>query len=348
MMSNSKKDQYLALLFAMIIFTGGCATIPQQPLIGSGHDYSLNTICSQHNVIWTWDHTSQVATLQFGGAQAQALVGSAVVLLDQETIHLSSPVKMVNSSVIVPADFKEKVIDWLYNQHIKGKEEYKYLNVRKVIIDAGHGGKDPGAIGLDGLQEKNVVLDIAQRMEKILRKRGVDVVMTRNKDEFLTLEKRTELTSEQKADLFVSIHGNSHPDRNVQGLEVYVAKDMGYAERNEEQRQKNHKILFTNLAINRDSREVQKIVSDMLYVHKQTESRNFSDQLAQDTTLEVNIKNLGRKNSRFFVLRYTLIPAVLVEVGFLTNPKEARLLETAEQREKIARALADSILNYIH
>lgn len=222
------------------------------------------------------------------------------------------------------------------------------MQVREIIIDAGHGGKDPGAIGRFGEQEKKIVLDISMRLKKILQNKGIKVKMTRARDEFISLQKRTEIASRSKADLFVSVHANSSPVRSVHGLEVYTAKYLGFKERNAEQRKTNQRLMFNHLSMKRGASGVEKIVSDMLYVHKQAKAETLAKQLAKKTAKRIKTKNRGKKESQFYVVKNTLIPAILIEVGFLSNPKESKLLQTSTYRQRVARGIAESILEYAH
>ena len=323
-----------------------CATVQKKPGIVTAKEPSLKDICARNGISWQWDHVSQVATLRYKGAKAKVLVGSDIVLIGNDRITLSMPVRTVRSAVRVPADFQTKVIN-----RLKRKAPYHELHeitkVRKIIIDAGHGGKDPGAIGFKGVQEKRIVLDISKRLNKILRHRGFKVTMTRRKDEFISLQRRTEITSRANADLFISVHANSSPVRSVHGIEVFIAQDMGYKDKNEVQRKKNKKLLFKELSIKRGSTDIENIVSDMLYTYKQPEAKKLAERIVRKTVKMTKTKNRGVKKSRFFVVRNTLIPAVLVEVGFLTNPKEAKLLKTGSYREKMALALAEGIEDYV-
>ena len=123
--------------------------------------------------------------------------------------------------------------------------------MREIIIDAGHGGKDPGALGRGNIKEKNIVLDIAQRLKKILKGRGIKVKMTRDRDNFVSLQKRTEIASRSKADLFISIHANSSPTRSVYGLEVFDAKHLNAKDKKEAQRKTNRRLMFGGLAMKR-------------------------------------------------------------------------------------------------
>ncbi|MDO8580705.1 MAG: N-acetylmuramoyl-L-alanine amidase, partial [Candidatus Omnitrophota bacterium] len=215
-----------------------------------------------------------------------------------------------------------------------------------VVIDAGHGGKDPGAIGKTGVQEKQINLDIARRVKSILAQHQVKVIMTRDKDEFISLQDRTEIASRSKADLFVSIHANASSARSLFGLEVYCSKELDYTDRHEEQRLLNRREMKDHLAIWPNDPYADDIIFDLLDANKWGTCDPFADQVAESMSDYLKTKNLGGKRARFFVLRNTLIPAILVEVGFLTNPKEERLLKTSNYRQKIAYGLVKSILMY--
>ena len=220
------------------------------------------------------------------------------------------------------------------------------VKVHEIILDAGHGGKDPGALAPVGLREKDVVLDIAQRLAEILKDRGVKVIMTRANDVFISLQSRTEIASQSKADLFLSIHANSSPTHSVAGVEVFSLKDLGYVEKNEVQRKTNSELMFQTLAMKQGSRDLENILEDLLYSHKQAQSLSLAKTLSETVSQEANTENRGSKTSHFYVLRNTLIPAVLVEIGFLTHPREGKLLQTSAYRQKIAEGLARGILLY--
>ncbi len=333
------------LVIFLVAMISGCATVPKRPPVGVKKEADLKDICARNNVVWQWDQVSQVVTLKYRGLKAQVLVGSDLVLIGEKRIVLSKPVRTVRSSIIVPADFQSKVIDRL-RQKATLQKGYRISKIRKIVIDAGHGGKDPGAIGRTGSWEKEIVLDISKRLTKILKARGFKVVMTRKNDKFIPLEGRSEIASRANADLFVSVHANSSPARSVYGLEVYSSKNLSFIDKIASQRRLNENLMFKNLAIKKGAPDVEKIVSDMLYTHKQTESRVLAKYVAKQTAKFAKTKNRGAKTARFNVLRNTLIPAVLVEVGFLTNPKEERLLKTSAYRQKVANSLARSITDY--
>lgn len=341
------KNRFLIWLFilSLALFAGGCATAPRGRVTDLKKRIYLKDFCDRYGVAWQWDHISQVVELKLEGTQARLLVGSNMMLLGKEQVKLGAPVALDQSSVMVPPDFQAKITGKLKKQPV-ARVSRALRKIREAVIDAGHGGKDPGAIGVTGVKEKTVVLDIARRLHKLLEKEGIRVVMTRADDTFISLEKRTEIASRAKADVFISIHANASPARSVHGMEAYSLRELGTLEKNEAQREINHRLMFKNLAMKRNSPSVEDIVSDMLYTYKQSVSSQLAADLVCRACQSAKTRDRGDKRARFFVLRNTLIPAVLVEVGFLTNPKEERLLKSGDYRQKIAEGLARSLLGY--
>jgi N-acetylmuramoyl-L-alanine amidase len=349
-----KNKFYFYVFLSLILFISGCATVPRRRAAGlKDKEAYLKDLCERHAILWQWDPVAQVVSVDVHGTNARLLVGSDILLLGKERVQLSAPVRIRQSSLIVPSDFKakvfgssEKALPGRGALRIHSGQAYSIRKVREVVIDPGHGGKDPGARGLKGTREKEVVLDIARRLKKILERGGIRVIMTRDDDTFISLKERTEITSRPGADLFISIHANSSPGRGVQGVEVFSLADLGVLEKNEAQRQENQQMMFKALAMKRNPASVEDIVADMLYTYKQAVSSELAYDVAGKVARSTKTKNRGQKRARFFVLRNTLIPAVLAEVGFLSNPKEEKLLNTASYRQKVADGLAKSILEY--
>ena len=317
----------------------GCATVKEKDFYPEA--LSLVSLCAKHSIEWTWDNTAGVMTLKRHPQTAKIMLNHDQVFFDGEWIALSGPCVMKNSAICIPPDFEEKVLERF------GKAvSYAIRKLHTIIIDPGHGGKDPGAIAKSGLQEKYVVLDISQKLKKILEGQGFQVIMTRAKDEFISLQERTEIASRQSADLFMSIHANAHPSKKVFGLEVHFLRGLTNKENQEPQRLKNQQLFFETLSMSRNSPPVNGILTDLLLTQKMSESETLASRLAQETAQFIQTPNLGGKPSGFFVLRNTWIPAVLVEVGYLSNLQEGKLLSSAEYRQKIAEGIAQSLLHY--
>ena len=324
---------------ALAIFVSGCATAPPRPRAGEA---SLKELCERYSIQLEWDSVSQVVTLSSGDVTARALVGSDVVLIGPEKIALTGMIRRTRDAIFVPQDFEVKVF-----QRFKKETGFQLKKCQKIVVDAGHGGKDPGARGKTGVKEKHIVLDIAKRLKWDLAKNGFDVVMTRETDDFLTLEKRTEIATKVQGDLFVSIHANSSQSRNVDGFEVYYMGQFLNKDKTEDQRMRNTGTFFSRLKMRQDSPDLDKIVADMMYNQKQCESQIVASRLVRDVSKYVGTQDRGEREARFFVLRNTLIPAVLVEVGYLSNSREEKMLQSDDYRQKIADGIAESIVNYV-
>lgn len=217
------------------------------------------------------------------------------------------------------------------------------LGAAKIVIDPGHGGHDPGALGA-GISEADVVLDVALRLEKLLREAGVAVVLTRRSDEYVPLEQRTAIAVREQADLFLSIHANASRRRSAQGVESYflnfstdpAAEAVAARE---------------NAATSRTINNLPDILKAITLNNKLHESRSFAAliQRAMATKLgggKSGVRNLGVKQAPFVVLIGADMPSVLVEIAFITNPQEGRLLKSGAYRQRIALALFDAVRGY--
>ena len=338
---------YLLVKLSMFLFLGGCAVLPTEPIRVSPirNELLLKDVCRENNIYWQWDSISQVVTLHLPDGEAKILVGSNMVLVGDRKIYLDKPIKISKSTIIVSLDFERKVFGSLSSRS-KDVGQYVLRKIRSVVIDAGHGGKDPGAIGRTGLYEKKVVLDISRRVQKILERHKIKVVMTRDSDRFVTLKKRTELACAANVDIFVSIHANASLTRSASGVEVYSLRELDRVGRNEEQRKLNARIMNKRLSMDKNSSDLKAIVSDMLYVKKKPESDILAQKVVKRIAKFTKARNRGRKESQFFVVRNTLMPAILVEVGFLSNSREERLFKKSAYRQRVAVGLARGILDY--
>jgi N-acetylmuramoyl-L-alanine amidase len=334
-----RKTKVLCFILAGgLVFLAGCATAPSK----RPGALTLKDMCDRNSVTWQMDSVSQVITLRRGEVKASALVGSDLVMVDGQQVRLSAPVERKREIIIVPQDFENKVLDRLRAapRIIPGP-----ARTFKVIIDPGHGGNDPGATSRSGIKEKNINLDVAKKLRDELQRQGIDVVMTRARDESVSLERRTEIATKANADLYVSVHANSNPSSSLDGIEVYVCKVLGTKEKNDEQLRRNYDLLYRTLNMEND-KKYRLIVADMMMGYKRSESSALASQIASKLVRELRVSSHGVKSSGFFVVRNTLMPAVLVEIGFLTNPREEKLLNTAAYRQKVADSLADSIVGH--
>jgi N-acetylmuramoyl-L-alanine amidase len=219
-----------------------------------------------------------------------------------------------------------------------------------VVLDPGHGGNDPGAVG-NGLKEKDINLAIGLKMEKTLKAKGFDVKMTRSTDVYLKLQERTDIAIKANADMFVSIHVNSlPPGKNSAGFEIYLMalptdKDA-LALAKIENREYLEDKAGNGAASDRRTETLLKILGDMQQNNKITESTAAAEVLFKaGNNSQLPMKRVAQ--APFFVLRGATMPAVLLETGFITNIREAKLLAHAGYQQKIADAMADGIYDYL-
>ena len=219
------------------------------------------------------------------------------------------------------------------------------LKIGKIVIDPGHGGHDTGTIGPNGLEEKDLVLEVGRRLGKLLESRlGAEVVYTRKDDTFIPLETRTAIANQQRADLFISIHANSSRDPSARGVETYYLNFTSSPDALDVAARENavsEKSIF----------ELQDLVKKIALKEKIEESREFAGDVqdALHSGLAAKspaIRNRGVKKAPFIVLIGANMPSILAEISFVSNPTDARRLETSEYRQRIAESLYRGISKY--
>jgi len=221
---------------------------------------------------------------------------------------------------------------------------------RLVVLDPGHGGRDPGAVA-NGIRESQLNLAIGLKMERALLDRGYDVRMTRRTDVFLRLRERTDIANNANADIFVSIHANAlPPGRQARGFEIYVMDLPTDQDALELARRENREYLENNAENVAASDRRTELLLQILGSMQQNQTLNESTAAAEVLFRAGNDGGLPMRRvaqAPFYVLRGAAMPAVLLEVGFITNPEEARLLATPAYQQRIANAMAQGISNYL-
>ena len=215
-----------------------------------------------------------------------------------------------------------------------------------IVIDPGHGGKDPGARGQRGTEEKDITLKVALKLRNLLSKQpGVRVLMTRERDQFVELEDRAKFANEQGADLFVSIHVNSHPQRSVKGIEIY---HFGEAK---DQRALEVAARENGTPLNSTGVGWEYLVADLLTAKKIEASLELAWTAKEAMVTNLNghydLVDHGVKTAPFYVLRFTSMPSILAEVAYISNSAEEDLLRTTRFTTRVAEALMEGVNTFL-
>jgi N-acetylmuramoyl-L-alanine amidase len=216
-----------------------------------------------------------------------------------------------------------------------------------VVIDPGHGGEDHGARGRDGLEEKELVLDVARRLAARLRTRGLAVVLTRERDEFVPLERRTALANDARGDLFVSIHANAARSRGPRGTETFFAAlDASDESAREVAARENRAFALGAPAAAAPDDPLLAILGDLIATEHLADSSEFARLVQAGLQRANGLPSRGVKQAPFVVLLGVQMPAALVEVGFLTNPADEGALLGAPGRDRLVEALEQAVLGF--
>jgi N-acetylmuramoyl-L-alanine amidase len=221
------------------------------------------------------------------------------------------------------------------------------LGIKRIVIDPGHGGKDPGAIGRSGTMEKKIVLDICQRLKKLLdTSNSLEVIMTRETDIYVPVENRTVIANQKRADLFISVHANSNPSKKRSGVETFY---LNFSQ--------DPSVIRTaaleNATSSKNLSEMKSILEKIAKNSKVMESKELANDIQKNLVLAIrklhkDVVDLGYKGGPFWVLIGVETPSILVEASYLSNSKEESRLKKAQYRQQIAQGIYNGIKEYMN
>ncbi len=318
--------------------------------------YRLSELAQSLNLESTWEESRDVMTLASDKMVLKFMPYNDWFWANHQVFSLRGMVCYHQGQLMVPASVRKTIHDILdrpasriqaYFQAPKPKVKKSSYRIRTIMLDPGHGGKDSGALGAQGLKEKNIVLKVGLRLKQLLRDKGFQVLLTRKNDIFLPLWKRSQLANEANVDLFISLHANAARNKKSNGLEVFylsdemddharalAAKENGVMQLEGSHHQQHYFLPNdTNLAL-------REITLD----EYRRESVKLSEFILDEMVNATGLRRRGVKGARFYVIKHTLRPAVLVEMGFVTNPEEAKVLLC--NTERIASSIAEGIVSY--
>ena len=328
------------LLISLSLLLGGCASVGLRPTrIEEISRVELKDFCKRNNLKYTYQPFYENIVLYDDSLKIELKPGLSYVSINGFVENLHQKVSYEKGKVFIPGSLEDILIKFR-RRRIKDLSSFIPQEIKRIVIDPGHGGRDPGAISPWGLKEKDVNLKIAKYLYSLLRKEGFRVYLTRNGDYFVSLKERVSFAKKRKADLFISIHANANPySSRLRGFEVYYgslkfldtqSKILATAE----ELYKNNNTLPTSL---------KNILGKMAYQENRRRTRYLASAIL-DSAEKLGLFTNKVLGAPFYVLKYNICPAVLIEVGYLTNRYEEKLLRTSLYQRQLASAILQGIL----
>ncbi len=359
----------------MVLFSGTAGTgeaprpeyVPAAGVVKSfGYDFEYNA-------------ASGTLEIRNNGSRALFVLGTNKVFINNNARFLQKKTVLKDGQFLIPADGVDIIIvylarkrpSWQYANGVltlrgestrirdlsrqkkfgPGSRNYPY-DIQVIVIDPGHGGKDPGGIGYNDIEEKDIVLEVSREIKKELQKkyRGKEIIMTRDKDVFVSLEERGEIANRikpEKNPIFISVHANVSFKLDASGYESYFLSLTPFDEVAREVAQVENSVL--NFEIEDHNEYIKEIINRIVDIEYRRESAKLAEfiQNRLNGTAGPKTKDRGVKGAFFYVLRAAKMPAVLVEIGFVTNKEEALNMQRSDYQKKLAKGITEGIGDFI-
>ncbi len=354
------------LIAAVLIaaFLSGCAATPQKAAVPAGLEKDLVTIrdsryvplvriADEYGINCGWDPIARIATLEWKDNRVALRPSSQRILANGRVERLDRPVLMEKGAVLVPFSFVMANMEGLAEAKKSesagspAASRSGKFSIRTIVLDAGHGGRDAGAVGRRlGLIEKDYVLKAVHKLKNILESKGIRVIMTRADDRFITLPGRAEVANNANADLFVSLHINASHSRSINGFECYYLSDATDDNSRATEALENSALSVDEKSISDRSRSLSATLWDMTLTENRTESAEVARYICDSVERTRLVRNNGVKSARFFVLLHSRIPSVLVELCYISHGIEEAKLKSPGFMDGMVEAVAAGIMRY--
>lgn len=331
------KTKQKAVFFLIFWFSGGLGSAA-----AAENFLDLESFSAARGFCYHWDPLAQLASVSNQDQTVKFRVGSEYGLSEGRLIRLGAKTRVTDGSVQVFFSAKS------YLDRLAVSERLSvpiYHKIRRVVIDAGHGGEDTGAVSPHGLREKRVVLDVARKVKWALEAGGLEVVMTRNSDVFIPLSGRAQTANKQAADFFVSIHANASLTRSLQGFEIYYLSEATDDAALAVERAENSVLRFES-AHQAPSKQLKTIFWDLRESENRRESLYIAQHVMNAVSASVEVAAQRIRSANFYVLKWTECPAILIETGYLTNKPDERRLRDPAYKQRLAEAIVEGIWTY--
>lgn len=275
-------------------------------------------------------------------------------MLEDDYYNFYYPIQYIGGEYSLPEHFLTDILPQIFSSSISYKDEFLLIKERNkksielIVLDPGHGGKDPGAEGALGLQEKNIVLALAKKLKaKLEDQLEVKVLLTREDDSFISLKERTDFANRNEADLFISIHTNAAENKKADGVEVYYLSEAKNDESRAAQALENAVVAeFEGEEALREYTQADYVISDLIQSAQLIESINLAYKFQNNLIIESQARDRGVKSANFYVLRGAYMPSVLVELGFISNKEEGNKLNQGSYQDKLVESLFYAIKSF--
>lgn len=364
---KSYNNRYFHIIIVIVFaaaFLAGCATqvshfrldasLQKDLKIFNGTEYiSLAKACDFYGLDYKYDGFARTATIRKGSNKIVVRAESERALVNAEMVKVDRPIIFSGNTLFAPLSFVKNNLGPMIGYFAPTKppaaeaEAQKRFRIKTIVLDPGHGGNDPGAIGRrTHTKEKALTLQLATRLKSILEDAGVKIIMTRDSDVFIPLPKRSEIANRSGADLFVSVHINASRSRSMRGFECYYLSNATDDNARAIEAFENSSLKIDDGVSVEHSRPLDKTLWDMTLTEDRIESSELAGYICDSIDESLAIGNRGVRTARFYVIKHTNIPAVLVEAGYVSNKYEELKLKDPEFLNRIAESVAQGILRY--
>jgi N-acetylmuramoyl-L-alanine amidase len=379
---KNKQLLFLGLIFTFLIQAASLLHAAGSYQERQSPDYvPFDVVVEQFDLDFSFDAATGMVTLGKEGKQARLVPGTNEMYVQSDIIHLSSPVRIDDGMVLIPVEGVDviirrvfgKPVRWSYadgrfavgpdavssqsvpigtKQKRRTSETGGEFDIQAIIIDPGHGGKDPGGVGRNGIKEKDIVLDVSLALYEELRRKFRDkkILITRETDVFLSLEERGRFANTIGPDenaLFISVHANASFDMDTQGFETYYLSLSPIDEEARKVASMENSVLTFEYD-NYDDYLVE-IINRIVDIEYRRESMRLASYIQKQLKTVIGKESVDRgvKSAFFYVLKSSKMPGALVEIGFVTNGEESMKMLQGEYQKKIARGITEGISDFI-
>lgn len=329
---NRLRQLLLSFLCLSFFLLAGCGKVSHDistKRVDNKDEYlNLKNFSKKYNLSYEYNTIDDIVKIYSKTTKIDLLLGSPIAVADGTFLVLNKPILQTRGNVFIPNQL----------QAVFEKDFYRArpdFLIKTIMLDPGHGGKDPGAISSGGLKEKTINLIVSKMLKKELEKKGFEVYLTREKDIYLSLRERVELAKKYESDLFVSVHTNANRSAKVRGVEVYYLRSDDF-----DSLSRAKKLSKLNYFIDNENHPGAETILWDLSLMKNYQISVLASDAVYYTFRKLDFEIKRPREAGFYVLKQAYVPAILFEMGYLTNRNEEIFLRKTYYQKQIARTMA--------